>query len=156
MKNVKWQHGKVAYADRCQLLKQKGMVIWLTGLPGSGKSTIAVELEKQLFNKGHLVYRLDGDNVRHGLNADLSFSEQDRSENIRRVAEVAKLFCDAGVIILASFVTPQHVMRAQAKKIIGTESFIEIYVQASLKTCKKRDPKGFYKKAAQGEIHRHR
>lgn len=151
-KNIVWHNGSVNYEDRCKLLEQKGQVLWFTGLSGSGKSTVAVELEKALINRGKLTYRLDGDNVRHGLNSDLGFSDQDRDENIRRIGEVSKLFKDAGVITLVSFISPFRKLRDFAKKIVGDDSFAEIYVKCSLDECKKRDPKGLYKKAEAGEI----
>ena len=150
-KNIKWHHGDITYTDRCNLLKQKGCVVWFTGLSGSGKSTIAVEVEKQLFSMGRTVYRLDGDNVRHGLNSNLGFSEEDRSENIRRIAEVAALFKDAGLITLASFISPLSAHRALAREKAGN-AFIEIYVKADVNVCAERDPKGLYKKAKTGEI----
>ena len=150
--NLVWHPGEVDYAARCRLLNQKGLVVWFTGLSGSGKSTIAVELEKELARLGKLVYRLDGDNIRHGLCADLGFSEEDRAENIRRITEVAKLFKDAGIITLVSFISPQASMRNAAREKIGAASFLEVYVKASLETCIQRDPKGMYKKALAGEI----
>lgn len=151
MENIVWHDGKVSDSDRSAKLGQKGIVLWFTGLSGSGKSTIAVELEKHLINKGKFVYRLDGDNVRHGLNADLGFSEDDRTENIRRITEVAALFKDANIITLVSFITPFEKMRKLAKDRIG-EGFYEIYVKADVETCAKRDPKGLYEKAKKGEI----
>ncbi len=151
-KNIVWHSGQVGYEDRCRLLGQKGRVIWFTGLSGSGKSTIAVELEKQLTAEGRLVYRLDGDNIRHGLNGDLGFSAEDRDENIRRIAEVAALFKDAGVITLVSFIAPFRRMRAFAREKAGENGFVEVYVKADVDTCAGRDPKGLYKKALKGEI----
>lgn len=151
-KNIVWHSGKVTYEDRCNNLGQKGLVVWFTGLSGSGKSTIAVEVEKELVKMGKVVYRLDGDNVRHGLNSDLGFSEEDRNENIRRIAEVATLFKDAGVITLVSFISPFRSMRDFARKKAGNDSFIEVYVKADIETCSKRDPKGLYEKALKGEI----
>jgi len=150
--NIVWHSGQVTYEDRCRLLKQQGLVLWFTGLSGSGKSTIAVEVEKQLIARGKLVYRLDGDNVRHGLNSDLGFSSEDRDENIRRIAEVAALFKDSGVITLVSFIAPFSSMRNFARDKAGTDHFVEIYVKADLKTCASRDPKGLYQKAQTGEI----
>ena len=150
--DIKWHKGKVTYDERCKVLNQKGMVIWFTGLSGSGKSTIAVELEKELNGKGKVVYRLDGDNIRQGLNSNLGFSEEDRNENIRRIAEVAALFKDAGVITLVSFISPYKKMREFAKEKAGKDSFVEVYTKASIEECAKRDPKGLYKKAAEGEI----
>lgn len=130
---------------------QKGLVVWLTGLSGSGKSTIAAEAEKMLINMGRPAYMLDGDNVRFGLNSDLGFSEKDRNENIRRIAEVCALFKDAGLIVIASFISPLASMRKTAREKAGG-NFIEVYVKADIKTCAERDPKGLYKKALQGEI----
>ncbi len=150
--NIIWHEGSVAYPDRCKLLGQKGLVVWFTGLSGSGKSTIAVALEKRLYEMERVVYRLDGDNIRHGLNSDLGFSETDRNENIRRITEVAVLFKDAGLITLVSFISPYRQMREEAREKIGEEAFIEVYVKADLETCRKRDPKGFYAKAGKGEI----
>jgi len=150
--NLVWHKGKVEYEDRCKVINQKGLVIWLTGISGSGKSTIAVELEKELTRIGKLVYRLDGDNVRQGLCSDLGFSEEDRNENIRRISEVAQLFKDSGVITLVSFISPLKFMRKFARDRIGTDAFIEVYVKASVETCIKRDTKGMYKKAIAGQI----
>jgi len=149
---VVWHPSRVSHNDRCQLLHQQGIVLWMTGLSGSGKSTIAVETEKRLIEMGKLCYRLDGDNLRHGLNSDLGFSPEERKENIRRVAEVAALFADAGLITLVSFIAPYSDMRRFARERIGSDRFIEIYVKASVETCKKRDPKGLYKRAESGEI----
>ena len=139
-------------ADREQALGQKAKVIWLTGLSGSGKSTLATGLERALHNTGKHVFVLDGDNVRMGINNNLGFSEEDRTENIRRVAEVAKLFLDAGIIIICSFVSPTRDIRSVARNIIGTTDFLEVYVNASLATCESRDVKGLYAKARRGEI----
>ena len=143
---------KVTKEDRQKLLKQKSPVIWLTGLSGSGKSTIANELAIKLQQKGKLAYILDGDNVRMGLNKDLGFSDDDRKENIRRIAEVAKLLSDAGVIVITAFISPFREERSNAKAIIGRDKFIEVYVNAPLDICEDRDPKGLYKKARLGEI----
>lgn len=151
-RNVVWQLGKVSYEERCRYLKQRGLVIWFTGLSGAGKSTIAVELEKELLSHGRAAYRLDGDNIRMGLNSDLGFSESDRNENIRRTAEVAALFQDAGLIVLVAFISPYREMREKARTTIGSEHFSEIYVKADLETCEKRDTKGFYRKARLGQI----
>jgi adenylylsulfate kinase len=144
--------GLVSYADRSQKYNQKGLVVWFTGLSGSGKTTIALNVEKRLFDQGRLVCRLDGDHLRQGLNADLGFSDADRKENIRRVAEVAKLFQQAGMIVLASFISPHREMRAFARQIVPPGSFIEVYVKASLSVCMERDPKGFYRRALANEI----
>ena len=150
--NLTWHSGKIKKADREKLLNQKGLVLWFTGLSGSGKSTIAVELEKLLFKNKKLVYRLDGDNIRHGLNKDLGFSSEDRKENIRRIGEVANLMQSAGLITLASFITPFKKTRCMLKNIIGKDNLKIIYVKASVDTCSKRDPKGLYEKAKTGEI----
>jgi len=142
----------VSSDDRKSLLGQRGATIWLTGLSASGKSTIAVQLEQQLIAQGRLCYILDGDNVRHGLNRDLGFSMEDRKENIRRIAEVAALMNEAGVIVISSFISPYRLDRQSARDVIGEESFIEAFVQASLEVCEQRDPKGLYVKARSGEI----
>ena len=135
-----------------KLLNQKGKVVWLTGLSGSGKTTIALQLEKELFKLGFLVQIFDGDNIRAGINNNLSFSESDRAENIRRISEVSKLFLNCGVITINCFVSPTKKMRQNAKKIIGKENYYEIFINADLETCEKRDVKGLYKKARSGEI----
>lgn len=135
-----------------KLLNQKGKVFWLTGLSGSGKTTIALQLEKELYKLGFLVQILDGDNIRAGINNNLSFSEADRTENIRRISEVSKLFLNCGVITINCFVSPTKKMRQNAKKIIGKENYYEIFINADLETCEKRDVKGLYKKARSGEI----
>lgn len=152
--NLTWSWGKVNYEDRCKLLQQKGLVVWFTGISGAGKSTIAIEVEKQLNLLGRLSYRLDGDNIRQGLCSDLSFSESDRNENIRRVVETASLFKDAGVITLVSLISPFQNMRDFAKERIGKDSFLEVYIKADIKTCIARDPKGLYKKAIEGRINK--
>ena len=138
--------------DKENLLNQNSKVIWLTGMSGSGKTTIAKGLEKYLFSKGIINQILDGDNIRVGLNKNLSFSEADRTENIRRIAEVSKLFLNSGVVTINCFVSPLKKMRQLAKDIIGKEDFIEVYINASLETCKQRDVKGLYKKALNGKI----
>jgi adenylylsulfate kinase len=152
MENLVEHIHKVTKEERQQLLKQKSPVIWLTGLSGSGKSTIANELAIKLQQEGKLAYILDGDNVRMGLNKDLGFSDEDRKENIRRITEVAKLLSDAGVIVITAFISPFRKEREKAKEIIGKDNFIEVFVRTSLETCEKRDPKGLYKKARAGEI----
>jgi adenylylsulfate kinase len=144
--------GKVSYEDRCRNLIQNGLVIWFTGLSGSGKSTIASEVEKELVARKKAVYWLDGDSLRCGLNSDLGFSEQDRKENIRRLAEVAALFKDAGIIVLVSAISPFQEMRDFARIKAGGSGLIEVYVKADITTCEKRDPKGLYMKARTGEI----
>ena len=135
-----------------KLLGQKGIVLWMTGLSGSGKSTLAKGLEAMLYEKGVLTKLLDGDNLRTGLNSDLGFSDEDREENIRRVAEAAKLFVNCGIVTICSFVSPTIRIRELAKKIIGVNDFYEVYVNASFTTCAERDVKGLYKKAMSGEI----
>lgn len=138
-------------ADKEKLLNQKGLVIWMTGLSGSGKSTIAIGLERKLHEHGILTQVLDGDNVRTGINNNLGFSESDRTENIRRIAEVSKLFLNCGIVCINCFVSPTLEIRANAKKIIG-EDFIEVFINTPLEECEKRDVKGLYKKARAGEI----
>jgi len=138
--------------DKEQYLKQKAKVIWITGLSGSGKSTLAHGLERRLAEKGYLTQVLDGDNVRTGINNNLGFSEDDRTENIRRIAEVNKLFLNCGIITINAFISPTNEIRQMAREIIGTENFIEVFVDASFESCTKRDPKGLYKKALAGEI----
>jgi adenylylsulfate kinase len=150
--NITWHHGAVTRADRQRLLKQKGVTLWLTGLSASGKSTIATIVEEKLIAAGHLAYRLDGDNIRHGLNKNLGFSAEDRSENIRRIGEVAKLFTDAGVIVLASFISPYQKDRDAVRALMSPGDFLEVYVKVSLAIAEQRDPKGLYKKARAGEI----
>lgn len=152
--NVHWHHGEVTREDREKLLKQKGATIWFTGLSGSGKSTVAVELETALMENGHLCYRLDGDNVRMGINRNLGFSAEDRAENIRRIGEVAKLFVDAGVITLSSFVSPYREDRDKVRALHDESGmdFIEVFVDVPLDVAEERDPKGLYKKARAGEI----
>jgi len=152
--NITWHEGHVDRVDRQKLLKQKGATIWFTGLPSSGKSTIAFTLEHALVERGHLSYVLDGDNIRHGLNKNLGFSPEDRNENIRRIGEVAKLFADAGVLACTSFISPYRVDRDQARKIHADAGlpFIEVLVKASIELCEQRDPKGLYKKARAGEL----
>jgi adenylylsulfate kinase len=152
--NVTWHDGEISRQDRFAILKQRGATIWFTGLSGSGKSTIAVALERALYQIGKLSYRLDGDNVRLGINKNLGFSEEDRKENIRRIGEVAKLFGDAGVISLSSFISPYMADRDEVRQLheaAGLE-FIEVHVDCSLAEAEKRDPKGLYKKARAGEI----
>lgn len=152
--NVTWQDGEVSRQDRFAILKQRGATIWFTGLSGSGKSTIAIALEQALYSIGKLSYRLDGDNVRLGINKNLGFSEEDRKENIRRIGEIAKLFGDAGVISLSSFISPYTADRDEVRHLheqAGLE-FIEVHVDCSLAVAEERDPKGLYKKARAGEI----
>ena len=150
--NIKWHDGTVGRDDRQRLLRQRGVTLWFTGLSGSGKSTIACLLEQMLLDRGRLGYRLDGDNVRHGLNKNLGFSADDRAENIRRVGEVARLFADAGLIVLASFVSPYRQDRDAVRALMPPGDFVEVYVRASLAAAESRDPKGLYKKARAGQI----
>lgn len=138
--------------DREALLKQKGLMIWMTGLSGSGKSTLAIALERELHQRGILCRILDGDNIRSGINNNLGFSEADRTENIRRIAEVSKLFVDCGIVTLAAFISPTRAIRRMASDIIGSEDFLEVYVSTPLEECEKRDVKGLYAKARRGEI----
>ncbi|MBU0677268.1 MAG: adenylyl-sulfate kinase, partial [Verrucomicrobia bacterium] len=151
-KNIVWHDPETRAIDRQALMKQRGSVLWLTGLSGSGKSTIAHALEIRLTEQGHVAYVLDGDNIRHRLNGDLGFSEADRNENIRRIAEVARLFADCGVICVPAFIAPFRQAREEARRIIGPENFLEVFVSASLETCERRDPKGLYRKARAGEV----
>ncbi len=139
-------------ADKQSLLEQNGCCIWLTGLSGSGKSTIAIGLERMLHEHGILTQILDGDNIRSGINNNLGFSEDDRRENIRRIAEVSKLFVDCGIVTINSFVSPTRAMRNMAREIIGADDFVEVYVNAPLEVCEQRDVKGLYAKARRGEI----
>lgn len=152
--NVVWHDGEITRKDRYEILRQKGITIWFTGLSGSGKSTIAVALEKALFAMGKLSYRLDGDNVRLGINKNLGFSEEDRKENIRRIGEVAKLFSDAGTISLSSFISPYKADRDEVRALheAADIQYIEIFVDCALSVAEERDPKGLYKKARAGEI----
>ena len=152
--NITWHEGTVSPEERHQNLGQKGCTLWMTGLSGSGKSTIAVALEQVLLQRGKHTYRLDGDNVRHGLNKNLGFSAEDRTENIRRIGEVAKLFADAGLIAITSFISPYKADRAIVRELhdqVGLP-FLEVYVDAPLDVAEQRDPKGLYKKARAGEI----
>lgn len=152
--NVHWHHGEINRPQREQLLGQKGATLWFTGLSGSGKSTVAVALESVLHDMGRLCYRLDGDNVRLGINKNLGFSAEDRAENIRRIGEIAKLFVDAGVIALSSFVSPYRADRDQVRALHEASDmpFVEIYIECPLEVAEERDPKGLYKKARAGEI----
>src|SRR4051794_5098445 len=150
--NITWHHGIVTREQREKFLGQKGVTIWLTGLSASGKSTIATILEEKLLARERLSYRLDGDNIRMGLNKNLGFSAEDRAENIRRIGEVAKLFADAGVIAITSFISPYKKDRDLVRAGSKAGDFIEVYVQVSLEGAEKRDPKGLYKKARAGQI----
>ena len=149
---IVWHEHKTKRSDREKLKNQKGCVLWLTGLSGCGKSTIANLLEQSLNGKGYHTYLLDGDNIRHGLSRGLGFSEEDRLENIKRVAEASKLFVDAGIIVIASFISPLKKHRQTAKEIIGSGDFVEIFVDTPFHECLKRDTKGWYKRALNGEI----
>ncbi len=151
-KNIFWHHGKLTVEDREKFLKQKGAVIWFTGLSGSGKSTIAREVEHALIENGMSSYVLDGDNIRHGLNSNLGFSPDDRKENIRRIGEVAKLFCEANVITLTAFISPYKADRDLARKLVPEGQFFEVFCDVPIEICETRDPKGLYKKARAGEI----
>lgn len=139
-------------ADKERLLGQHGLMIWFTGLSGSGKSTIAIALERELHERGILCRILDGDNVRSGINNNLGFSEEDRVENIRRIAEVSKLFVDTGIVTIAAFISPSNTLRRMASSIIGETDFIEVYVDTPLSVCEQRDVKGLYKRARNGEV----
>jgi adenylylsulfate kinase len=152
MENVVWHDHRVSKAERRKLNNHNSCVVWFTGLPSSGKSTIASEVEHQLNSKGIRTYLLDGDNVRHGLNSNLGFSPEDREENIRRIGEVAKLFVDAGIITLVAFISPYRKDREKARHILEAGEFIEVYVKCPAEVCEQRDPKGLYQKARQGEI----
>ncbi len=150
--HVVWHPGAVTQADREAITGHKACTIWMTGLPASGKSTLAVALEKALWDRGVHTFVLDGDNIRHGLNKDLGFSPEDRNENIRRIGEVAKLFTSAGVLNVTAFISPYRVDRDQARALMGAGEFIEVYVDCPLEECERRDPKGHYRKARAGEI----
>lgn len=150
--NITWHETTVTVEDREQLLNQRGCVVWFTGLSGSGKSTLANAVAHLLHERNHHTYVLDGDNVRHGLNKNLGFSPEDREENIRRVGEVARLFVDAGTIVMTAFISPYRVDRDQARELIIENRFVEVYVECPLDVCEERDPKGLYKKARSGEI----
>jgi adenylylsulfate kinase len=150
--NITWHKGALNKQDREEFLDQKGVVIWFTGLPSSGKSTIAHAIEEALFKRGHLSFVLDGDNIRHGLNNNLGFSPEDREENIRRIGEVAKLFADSGLITMTAFISPYLKDRERNRRLLEDGEFIEVFVKVSLKEAERRDPKGLYKKARAGEI----
>jgi adenylylsulfate kinase len=150
--NTVWHASTVTRADRERLNGHRSVILWFTGLSGAGKSTIAHALEERLHRLGCRTYVCDGDNVRHGLNSDLGFSPQDREENIRRIAEVAKLFLDAGVVVLTAFISPYRADRDKARKLVAAGDFIEIYCRCALEACEERDVKGLYRKARAGEI----
>ncbi|EON6314944.1 TPA: adenylyl-sulfate kinase [Vibrio cholerae] len=150
--NVVWHNTSVTHQDRISLKQQKPVVLWFTGLSGSGKSTIANAVEMKLANLGKHSYLLDGDNIRHGLNKDLAFTDQDRIENIRRIGEVAKLFLDSGSIVLTAFISPFIGDREQVRALLKDGEFLEVFIDTPLDVCEQRDPKGLYKKARAGEI----
>ena len=150
--HITWHDSEVTKVDRQKQNGHKSAVIWFTGLSGSGKSTVSVALEQALFELGKHAYRLDGDNVRHGLNKNLGFSPEDRKENIRRIGEVSKLLVDAGTIAITAFISPYRVDRDDVRNILEDGEFIEVYTQCSVEECEKRDPKGLYAKARSGEI----
>jgi adenylylsulfate kinase len=147
-----WHQGAVTRGDREQMNGHKGCTVWLTGLSGSGKSTIAVDLEKRLWERGVRAYILDGDNIRHGLNKNLGFSPDDRTENIRRIGEVAKLFTEAGMVALTAFISPYRADRDQVRALMQPGDFVEVHVDCPVEVCEQRDVKGLYKKARAGEI----
>lgn len=151
-KNVIWQNLAVTKEDRNRLNQHRSAVVWLTGLSGAGKSTLANAVDVKLFHRNVRSYVLDGDNIRHGLNRGLGFSERDRRENIRRIGEVAKLFVDSGLITLAAFISPFHEDRKRLRQLFAEGEFIEVYVKCALAECERRDPKGLYKKARNGDL----
>jgi len=150
--NIVWHTHNVSKKDRSIQKKQQPCILWFTGLSGAGKSTIASAVEKELFEMGHHTYLLDGDNVRHGLNGDLGFSDTDRIENIRRIGEVSKLFVDAGQIVLTAFISPFRSDRRLVRELVGGNEFIEVFIDTPISVCEDRDPKGLYKKARSGAI----
>lgn len=150
--DITWHNPTITKIDRERLLRQRGVVLWFTGLSASGKSTLAHALEKKLFYMKHYTYVLDGDNIRFGLNKNLGFSPEDREENIRRIGEVARLFLDAGIIVMTAFISPYRRDRELARSLVNKGDFIEIFVNAPLTVVEERDPKGLYKKARSGEI----
>jgi len=152
MENVVWHDHRISKAERRKLNNHSSCCVWFTGLPSSGKSTIAGEIEHQLYTRGVRTYLLDGDNVRHGLNSNLGFSLEDRDENIRRIGEVAKLFVDAGMITFVAFISPYRKDRERARNILEDGEFIEVYVKCPVEVCEQRDPKGLYQKAKKEEI----
>lgn len=151
-KDITWNESKVSVEERSLMQRQNAATIWFTGLSASGKSTLAYEAERRLHDLGHASFVLDGDNIRHGLSRDLDFSPENRKENIRRIAEVAKLFNDAGIVMITAFISPYHDDRAVAREILGPERFIETFVAADLAVCERRDPRGLYRKARAGQI----
>lgn len=151
-KNIVWHHHHILKKERSSQKSQKPCILWLTGLSGSGKSTIANALETKLYEMGKHTYVLDGDNIRHGLNKDLGFSDSDRVENIRRIGEVSKLFVDAGLIVISAFISPFHSDRQIVRDLVESGEFIEVFIDTPLEICEQRDPKGLYQKARRGEI----
>ncbi len=151
-KNIVWHQSAISKTDRQKLHGHKSVMVWFTGLSGSGKSTIANALQHELYKRGISVYLLDGDNLRHGINKNLSFSPEDRKENIRRTAEAGKLFIDAGVVVLAALISPFEEDRQNARAIFEPGEFLEVYIKCPIEECENRDPKGLYKKARRGEI----
>ena len=150
--NITWHHSIITKEDRERLLGQKGVTLWFTGLSQSGKSTLAAEVEKRLYESGYITFILDGDNIRHGLNKNLGFSPEDREENIRRIGEVAHLFSQAGVVNMTAFISPYRADRRKARDLANEGEFIEIFCRCSLEACEERDKKGLYKKAKAGEV----
>jgi adenylylsulfate kinase len=150
--NIVWHGTAVNKADRSKLKNQKPVILWFTGLSGSGKSTVANALESRLHGMGYHTYLLDGDNIRHGLNKNLGFSDEDRVENIRRIGEVSKLFVDAGTLVMTAFISPFRADRDMVRSIVGEGEFIEVFVDTPLEVCEQRDPKGLYQKARAGQI----
>lgn len=150
--NITWHHPDITKEDREKLLRQKGVLLWFTGLSASGKSTLAHAVEQKLFDMGHLSIVLDGDNIRHGLNKNLGFSPEDRHENIRRIGEVSKIMTIAGIITMTAFISPYRKDRETVRNLLAADEFIEVFVDTPLKVLEERDPKGLYKKARAGEI----
>ena len=150
--NIFWHEGHINREDRERMNTQRGACVWFTGLSGSGKSTLAIAVEEKLYEQGFLTYVLDGDNIRHGLNKNLGFSPADRTENIRRIGEVAGLFVDAGILVLTAFISPYHEDRDNVRSSLKAGDYLEVFVDCDLAVCEERDPKGLYKKARSGEI----
>ncbi len=150
--NITWHHGTITRAQREERNGNRGAILWYTGLSGCGKSTIALEVEKRLFDLGRHTYLLDGDNIRFGLNSNLGFAPQDRTENIRRIGEVAKLFVDAGIIVATAFISPYRADRDRVRALVAPGDMLEIFLRCDISVCEQRDPKGLYKKARAGEI----
>lgn len=150
--NIVWHPTQVSQKQRAEQKKQRPCILWFTGLSGSGKSTVANAVESKLFEAGSHSYLLDGDNVRHGINKDLTFTDEDRIENIRRIGEISKLFIDSGLIVLTAFISPFRADRTMVRELVGDAEFIEVFIDTPIEVCEQRDPKGLYKKARQGEI----